>query len=268
MRARSGLHTGGAREPGLWRGVLWSTALAAAALAGAGASAQRQASVEWQIVRIGACELRHAGSEAQAVATADELEAIETELRSALQAEAAPHEATLLVLHPSTESYLRESGQRWWTSGVTRGSRIDLQPRALLERKGIWHETLRHELAHRWLQRLSNGRAPAWFQEGWAVRFGGIASVLGGAGALTELGAEPFDALESALAGAASRGQAQAARLAAYLVVRELERHNPALASSYCAALAAGSGSAEALAQAAGLAPATLAQVAQAAVRR
>lgn len=89
-----------------------------------------------------------------------------------------------LVFHPSSDSFHRETGDAWWTSGRTRGARIDLLPPAVLRERGSVESTLRHELAHALTGSALEGR-PEWVKEGVAMHFAGEpppASLLGADG--------------------------------------------------------------------------------------
>jgi hypothetical protein len=76
-----------------------------------------------------------------------------------------------LRIHPSVASYVRATGEPWWTAGATFGDRIELAPLTVLERRGIFERTIRHELAHVITARALAG-APRWVREGAAVHFG------------------------------------------------------------------------------------------------
>ncbi len=76
-------------------------------------------------------------------------------------------------LHSSTGDYVAATGQPAWTAAATRGNTMQLQPLALLRKRGILTTTLRHELAHVALESLGNRRAPRWLVEGLAIHFAG-----------------------------------------------------------------------------------------------
>lgn len=73
-----------------------------------------------------------------------------------------------LVFHPSVEAYGRATGQPWWTAARTTGARIDLLPRAVLEKRAALAPTLRHEFVHVLADQALSGRA-LWVREGLAV---------------------------------------------------------------------------------------------------
>jgi len=83
-----------------------------------------------------------------------------------------------LVFHGTTQEFMAATGQPWWAAAATQGTSIELQPLALLKRRGILLTTVRHEYAHYVIDRLSNGKAPRWLAEGLAVYVAGEAAML------------------------------------------------------------------------------------------
>jgi stage II sporulation protein D len=66
----------------------------------------------------------------------------------------------------SVADFTRATGQPGWLAASSDGQSIDLQPLDLLARKTILSQTLRHELTHLVLHRLSAKNVPRWFEEG------------------------------------------------------------------------------------------------------
>lgn len=83
-----------------------------------------------------------------------------------------PPAAVDLVFHATVEAFRRETGQPWWTSARTRGSRIDLLPPGVLDERRILEPTLRHEFVHLLSEPLLSDRA-LWVREGLAVVMAG-----------------------------------------------------------------------------------------------
>ena len=83
-----------------------------------------------------------------------------------------------LVFHGTTQEFMAATGQPWWAAAATQGTSIELQPLALLKRRGILLTTVRHEYAHYVIDRLSNGKAPRWLAEGLAAYVAGEAAML------------------------------------------------------------------------------------------
>jgi hypothetical protein len=80
---------------------------------------------------------------------------------------------TEVTLHHSTGDFVTITGQPAWVAGATRGRTIHLQPLPTLRKRGILQTTLRHELTHAALERLSHNRTPRWLSEGLAIHFAG-----------------------------------------------------------------------------------------------
>jgi stage II sporulation protein D len=77
-----------------------------------------------------------------------------------------------VVVHPSSQSFQRETGEPWWSAARTRGSRVDLVPIAVLRTRGTLETTLKHELAHVMTEPVLTA-APRWVKEGVAMYFAG-----------------------------------------------------------------------------------------------
>jgi stage II sporulation protein D (peptidoglycan lytic transglycosylase) len=76
-------------------------------------------------------------------------------------------------LNESTGDFTSRTGQPWWAAAATKGNRIELQPHALLKRRGVLTTTLRHELAHVFIDAVGRNRAPRWLGEGFAIYLAG-----------------------------------------------------------------------------------------------
>ncbi|MDX6692779.1 MAG: stage sporulation protein [Blastocatellia bacterium] len=83
-----------------------------------------------------------------------------------------------VIVHATTGDFVVATGQPPWAAAATRGRRIELQPLAVLRRRGVLLTTLRHEYAHVLIDALSLGRAPRWLAEGLAMRFAGEGRLL------------------------------------------------------------------------------------------
>lgn len=62
--------------------------------------------------------------------------------------------------------FISATGEPGWMAAASDGQSIALQPLALLAREQILHQTLRHELTHLVVHRLSAKGVPRWFEEG------------------------------------------------------------------------------------------------------
>jgi hypothetical protein len=76
-------------------------------------------------------------------------------------------------LNDSTGDFTARTCQPWWAAAATKGNRIELQPVAILKRRGILVNTLRHELAHVVIDKVSGNRASRWLEEGFAIYLAG-----------------------------------------------------------------------------------------------
>lgn len=78
-----------------------------------------------------------------------------------------------VFLNETTGDFTVRTGLPWWSAAGSQGNRIELQPIALLKRRGILETTLRHELVHKMVDNLGNGRTPRWLAEGLALYLAG-----------------------------------------------------------------------------------------------
>jgi stage II sporulation protein D len=69
-------------------------------------------------------------------------------------------------LYPDLDTYRNATGAPGTVAGFTRGSRIDLQPEAVLRSRGVFDSTLRHELLHVLVEHRAKPGLPVWFREG------------------------------------------------------------------------------------------------------
>jgi SpoIID/LytB domain protein len=78
--------------------------------------------------------------------------------------------AIRVTVHPNVESFGRATGQPWWVSGSTDQSAIDLLPLTVLQQRGQFERTIRHEVAHVLIDSTLSNR-PMWVREGAALYF-------------------------------------------------------------------------------------------------
>ena len=83
-----------------------------------------------------------------------------------------------VFIHETTPDFIASTGQPGWAAAATRGSHIELQPLALLRRRGVLVPTLRHEYAHFVIDLLGRGKTPRWLAEGLAAHVAGEGAML------------------------------------------------------------------------------------------
>ena len=124
-------------------------------------------------------------------------------------------------INESTGDFSGRTGQPWWAAAATKGNRIELQPVAILKRRGVLNTTLKHELAHVVIDLIGHDRAPRWMEEGFAI-------YLAGEGAMfshTSRGKLNDEELEKRLEHPRSQADMRSAYGDAYLKVKEMIRN-------------------------------------------
>lgn len=124
-----------------------------------------------------------------------------------------------IVVNETTGDFVGRTGMPPWAAAATRNDSIELQPFALLKRRGILETTLRHELVHVLIDTIGAGQTPRWFTEGMAL-------YVAGEGRLFEKQSSSLSAekIDYALASAKSAAEMRAAYGAAYNFVKQLIR--------------------------------------------
>ncbi|MFN0109124.1 MAG: SpoIID/LytB domain-containing protein [Blastocatellia bacterium] len=89
--------------------------------------------------------------------------------------ETAPFE---IVIHATTADFIQATGLSGWATGATKGRKIELQPLALLKKRGALATTLKHELTHSVIELLGQGRAARWLAEGLSLHVAGETSAM------------------------------------------------------------------------------------------
>ena len=125
-------------------------------------------------------------------------------------------------LNESTGDFTSRTGQPWWAAAATKGNRIELQPLAILKRRGVLNKTLRHELAHVVIDLVSHDRAPRWLEEGFAIYLAGEGRLFSHKAGRKALSTAE---LEKRLEHPGSQQEMRALYAQAYLAVKELVRN-------------------------------------------
>jgi SpoIID/LytB domain protein len=126
-----------------------------------------------------------------------------------------------VFVNSTTGDFVGRTGQPWWAAAATKGNRIELQPTGVLKRRGVLEKTLRHELVHIVIDKLSHGRAPRWLAEGMAIYFAGEGALIARYGSPGKITVEEID---KRLTKASSADEMRKAYAAAYREVSGLVR--------------------------------------------
>jgi stage II sporulation protein D len=78
---------------------------------------------------------------------------------------AAAREIEIRV-YPNVDTFRNATAEPGWVAARASGARIDIQPAEVLRRRGIFTETLRHELLHVLIETQAARDVPVWFREG------------------------------------------------------------------------------------------------------
>ena len=78
-----------------------------------------------------------------------------------------------IFINDTTGDFTGRTGLPAWAAAATKGNQIELQPIAVLQRRGVLTSTLRHEMAHVAIDSVSHSRAPRWLAEGMALYLAG-----------------------------------------------------------------------------------------------
>ncbi|HYH85820.1 MAG TPA: SpoIID/LytB domain-containing protein [Pyrinomonadaceae bacterium] len=135
----------------------------------------------------------------------------------------SPPSMTEVTIHETTGDFVGATGRPAWVAATTTGRRIDTQPIAVLRRRGVLAQALRHEFVHVALEALSGGRAPLWLVEGLAVFVAGEGPAL--AHGVPKLKVT-LDELEQKIARPASAREMRELYAAAYAEVGALVRRD------------------------------------------
>jgi hypothetical protein len=124
-------------------------------------------------------------------------------------------------LNESTGDFTSRTGQPWWAAAATKGNRIELQPFGLLNRRGVLTTTLRHELAHVFIDAVSRNRSERWLEEGFAIYLAGEGRLFANH---VRRGAMATDELERSLEHPRNQAEMHALYAQAYLNVNQIVR--------------------------------------------
>jgi stage II sporulation protein D len=149
------------------------------------------------------------------------LEAAHAELARRLKAASLYHPLpgpVTVNIHASTGDFVGATGQPAWAAAATSGRTVQLQPLAVLRRRGVLDETLRHEYAHVVIESLGRDKMPRWLAEGLAIHVAGEGARLARFAPTTKLSrdelerrlARPSSAVEMRMLYAAAAAEVQA----------------------------------------------------------
>jgi stage II sporulation protein D len=124
-----------------------------------------------------------------------------------------------IFINDTTGDFVGRTGQPWWAAAATKGHRIELQPIAVLKRRGVLETTLRHEMVHPLIDEISHSRAPRWLAEGFAIYLAGEGPMISRYAPQSRMRVEE---IEQNLARSSSVQSMRAAYAAAYSEITEL----------------------------------------------
>ncbi|HEY8188351.1 MAG TPA: SpoIID/LytB domain-containing protein [Pyrinomonadaceae bacterium] len=127
-----------------------------------------------------------------------------------------------IFINETTGDFVGRTGQPAWAAAATKGSRIELQPLALLKRRRILETTLRHELVHTLVDIVGRGRAPRWLAEGLALHLAGEGRLVAAYEPRERLTTNEIEKRLSGTRNAKSPNDMRAAYAAAYGEVKRL----------------------------------------------
>jgi SpoIID/LytB domain protein len=124
-----------------------------------------------------------------------------------------------VLTNETTGDFVGRTRQPWWAAAATKEHQIELQPIAVLQRRGILETTIRHELVHVLIDGLGSGRTPRWLAEGMALNVAGEGPMLQRYLPKSRISTV---ALEQQLASASTPEEMRTAYAAAYDEVRNM----------------------------------------------
>lgn len=127
----------------------------------------------------------------------------------------------IIIIHETTPDFIAATGQPGWAAAASRGQRMELQPLALLRRRGVLPTALRHEYAHFVIELLGRGRTPRWLSEGLAIYVAGEGAMIARYNPKSNW---TRDEIERKLVRPASADEMRALYAASYSEVRALVR--------------------------------------------
>lgn len=133
----------------------------------------------------------------------------------------APPATTAVHINDTTGDFVGRTGQPWWAAAATRANQMELQPLAILKSRGVLTTTLRHELAHAFIDAAGHDRAPRWLAEGFALYLAGEGQMISRYERKEKL---TMAELESRLSQSVSAAEMRALYAAAYREVSKLVR--------------------------------------------
>ncbi len=124
-----------------------------------------------------------------------------------------------IFVNETTGDFVGRTRQPPWVAAATLRHRIEIQPLAILKRRGILETTLRHELVHVLVDAVGGKQTPRWLAEGLALHYADEGRLIAQYEPRKRIGIEE---LELRLAGAKSPAHMKAAYASAYREVKDL----------------------------------------------
>ncbi len=87
-----------------------------------------------------------------------------------------------IYVYPDMNAFRDATGEPGWIAAQTRGTKIEMQPSAVLRSHGVLESTLEHEILHCFVESAAKPGLPVWFREGLVEYLSGAAPVSNSAG--------------------------------------------------------------------------------------
>jgi len=92
-----------------------------------------------------------------------------------------------IYVYPDLDSFRNVTGEPGWVAARTSGTKIEMQPTAVLRSHNALESTLEHELMHSFVESAARPGLPVWFREGVVEYLAGASTAQSKAGSETDM---------------------------------------------------------------------------------